>query len=43
MQMVVRAGNAVDEVLDSAPELDVDSPHPAHVRIVAWLTSVIGS
>lgn len=41
--MGVRAGNAADEVLDSAPDLGVESPHPAHVRIVTWLTSVIGS
>jgi DNA-binding GntR family transcriptional regulator len=35
--------SAVDEVLDGAPDMGVDSPHPAHVRIVQWLTSVIGS
>jgi GntR family transcriptional regulator len=38
-----KAVNAVDEVLHGAPDLGVDSPQPAHVRIEAWLTSVIGS
>jgi len=39
--MRAKAASAVDEVLDSAPDLGLDSPHPAHVRIVTWLTSVI--
>jgi GntR family transcriptional regulator len=35
--------SAVDELLESAPDLGVDSPQPAHVRIEQWLTSVIDS
>ena len=38
-----KAVNAVDDVLDSAPDLGVDSPQPAHVRIEQWLTAVIGA
>jgi GntR family transcriptional regulator len=41
--MPAKAGTAVDDVLDSAPDLGVGSPQPAHVRIEQWLTAVIGS
>jgi GntR family transcriptional regulator len=41
--MAARAVDAVDEVFATPPDLDLDSPHPAHVRIVQWLTSVIGT
>jgi GntR family transcriptional regulator len=41
--MAARAVDAVDEVFAAPPDLDLDSPHPAHVRIAQWLTSVIGT
>lgn len=36
-----KTNHAVDEVLDSAPDLGAASPLPAHVRIEQWLTSAI--
>ena len=41
--MAARAVDAVDEVFAAPPDLDLESPHPAHVRIAQWLTSVIGT
>jgi GntR family transcriptional regulator len=41
--MGANATHAVDKLWESAPDLRADSPHPVHVRIVAWLTTAIGS
>src|SRR3954466_14789946 len=42
-RMGARAVHVIDEVFASPPDLDLESPHPAHVRIVQWLTSIIGT
>jgi GntR family transcriptional regulator len=43
MHAMGNAAGAVDDVLDSAPDLTEDSPNPAHVRIEQWLVSCIGN
>lgn len=41
--MVGKTGSAMDEMLASAPDLNKESPLPAHVRIEQWLTAAIVS
>lgn len=35
--------SALEEALESAPDLDADSPLPSHIRIEQWLMAVIGN